>query len=54
MKLLHKAATIRSTARRLGKLHFQITARGLERLEWLRAQKRTTLEEFFAPVLREK
>jgi hypothetical protein len=35
-----------------GKLHFQITARGLERLEWLRAQKRSTLEEFLTPILR--
>ena len=35
-----------------GKLHFQITDRGLERLEWLRAQKRTTLEELIAPILR--
>jgi hypothetical protein len=35
-----------------GKLHFQITARGLERLEWLRAQRRSTLEEFLAPILR--
>ena len=35
-----------------GKLHFQITARGLERLEWLRAQKRTTLEQLLAPILR--
>ena len=35
-----------------GKLHFQITDRGLERLQWLRAQKRTTLEELLAPILR--
>jgi hypothetical protein len=35
-----------------GKLHFQITARGLERLEWLRAKNRTTLEELLAPILR--
>ncbi len=35
-----------------GKLHFQITERGLERLEWLRGQKRTPLEEFLAPILR--
>ena len=35
-----------------GKLHFQITARGLERLELLHAQKRTTLEELLAPILR--
>ena len=35
-----------------GKLHFQITARGLDRLEWLRAQKRSALEEFLAPILR--
>ena len=34
-----------------GKLHFQITARGLGHLEWLRAQKRTTLEELVAPIL---
>ena len=35
------------------KLHFQITVRGLERLEWLRLQNRTTtLEEFIAPLLR--
>jgi len=36
----------------LGKLHFQITARGLERLAWLRAHKRSVLEEFLAPILR--
>ena len=35
-----------------GKLYFQITARGLERLEWLRAQKRTTIEDLLAPILR--
>ena len=35
-----------------GKLHFKITDRGLERLEWLRAQKRTTLEELLSPILR--
>ncbi len=37
------------------KLHFQITARGLERLEWLRLQKSatTTLEELIAPFLRD-
>jgi len=35
-----------------GKLHFQITERGLERLEWLRAQKRSALEELLAPILR--
>ena len=34
------------------KLHFQITARGLERVEWLRAQKRTTIEDLLAPILR--
>ena len=36
-----------------GKLHFQITTRGLERLEWLRLQNSTTtLEELIAPFLR--
>jgi len=35
-----------------GKLHFQITARGLERLEWLRGQERTTLEDLFASIFR--
>ena len=36
-----------------GKLHFQITDRGLERLEWLRLQNTaTTLEELIAPFLR--
>ena len=36
-----------------GKLHFQITARGLERLEWLRLQDRTsTIGELIAPLLR--
>ena len=35
------------------KLHFQITARGLERLEWLRLQSSaTTLEALIAPLLR--
>ena len=35
------------------KLHFQITARGLERLEWLRLQNSaTTLEALIAPLLR--
>ncbi len=36
------------------KLHFEITARGLKRLEWLRLQARatTTLEELIAPLLR--
>jgi hypothetical protein len=37
-----------------GKLHFQITERGLERLEWLRAQKQTALEELIAPILQAK
>jgi len=37
-----------------GKLHFQITARGLERLEWLRAQDSTTttIGELIAPFFR--
>ena len=35
------------------KLHFQITPRGLKRLEWLRGeQKRTTLGHLIAPLLR--
>ena len=34
------------------KLFFQITERGLKRLEWLRAQDRSTLEEFLLPLLR--
>jgi hypothetical protein len=35
------------------KLHFQITDRGLERLQWLRSQNSaTTLEELIAPLLR--
>ena len=35
------------------KLHFQITARGLERLQWLRLQNTTTtLEDLIAPFLR--
>ena len=35
------------------KLHFQITARGLERLQWLRSQNTTTtLEDLIAPFLR--
>lgn len=35
------------------KLHFQITARGLERLEWLRLQNSaTTLEDLITPFLR--
>ena len=35
------------------KLHFQITARGLERLQWLRLQNgATTLEALIAPFLR--
>lgn len=35
------------------KLHFQITARGLERLEWLRLQNgATTLEDLITPFLR--
>ena len=35
-----------------GKLHFQITDQGLERLQWLRLQVRatTTLEELIAPL----
>src|SRR5215469_15189826 len=33
------------------KLHFRITARGLERLQWLRSQKGPSmLEEVFAPL----
>lgn len=37
----------------LGKLHFQITDRGLERLQWLRLQNSaTTLEALIAPLLR--
>jgi hypothetical protein len=36
-----------------GKLHFQITDRGLERLEWLRLRESaTTLEALIAPLLR--
>jgi hypothetical protein len=37
-----------------GKLHFQITARGLERLQWLRLQNSTTttIRELIAPFLR--
>lgn len=35
-----------------GKLYFRITERGLERLEWLRAQIRTTTQELIAPLLR--
>jgi hypothetical protein len=37
-----------------GKLHFQITARGLERLQWLRLHNRTTttIGELIAPFLR--
>jgi hypothetical protein len=36
-----------------GKLHFQITARGLERLQWLRLQNSTTtIGELIAPFLR--
>ena len=35
------------------KIHFQITERGLERLEWLRAQhKPTALQELLLPILR--
>jgi hypothetical protein len=38
-----------------GRLHFQITPRGLERLQWLRAQNRSTvLEEVIAPLLQSK
>ena len=36
------------------KLYFQITERGLERLEWLRAQNRTTPQGLIAPLLRAK
>jgi hypothetical protein len=36
-----------------GKLHFQIAARGLERLQWLRFQNSaTTIGELIAPFLR--
>ncbi len=36
-----------------GKLHFQITTRGLERLQWLRLQNdTTTIGELIAPFLR--
>ena len=37
-----------------GKLHFQITERGLERLQWLRLQNRitTTIGELIAPFFR--
>ena len=35
-----------------GRLYFQITTRGLERLEWLSAQKATMLEALIAPILR--
>ena len=35
------------------KLHFQITDRGLERLEWLRVRNSAkTLEDLIAPLLR--
>src|SRR5258708_22871524 len=36
-----------------GKLHFQITDRGLERLQWLRLQNSTTttIRELIAPFL---
>jgi hypothetical protein len=35
------------------RLHFQITERGLERLEWLRGQEKpTTLQELTRPLLR--
>jgi predicted ArsR family transcriptional regulator len=39
-----------------GKLHFQITDRGLERLQWLRLQSsaKTTLEDMIVPFLRSK
>lgn len=38
-----------------GQLHFQITPRGLERLQWLRVQNRSTmLEELMAPLFRTK
>jgi len=33
------------------KLRFQITSRGMKRLEWLRSEKRTTLEQLIAPML---
>lgn len=37
-----------------GKLHFKITDRGLERLQWLRLQSRTatTLEDLIVPLLK--
>ena len=37
-----------------GKLHFQITARGMERLQWLRSQDSTTttIRELIEPFLR--
>jgi len=39
-----------------GKLHFQITDRGLERLQWLRLQSSatTTLKALIVPFLRNK
>jgi hypothetical protein len=37
-----------------GKLYFQITERGLERLEWLRRQNRTALQVLIEPILRAK
>ena len=36
------------------RLHFQITERGLKRLQWLHEQDRTRLEELIAPLLRKK
>ncbi len=36
-----------------GKLHFQVSARGLERLQWLRLQNSTTtIGELIAPFLK--
>jgi len=38
----------------LRKLHFQITPRGMERLQWLRSQNDSNmLEEIIAPLLRD-
>jgi hypothetical protein len=39
----------------LRKLHFQITPRGVERLQWLRSQDGpTALEQLLAPFLRKQ
>ena len=49
---LEKLGLVARGSHASGKLHFQITDRGLERLQWLRLQNSTTAENLIALFLR--